>query len=123
MILDEILEFTNETAVKESKHKHPTLKQVRKQMQGFDEARVMYVYHKLNGRFDEAETYLQEWDEEQDELHISFNKRNELAKEIEANTNQLQLENDEKIYSHINTNINDDSNSEHPAPDATTNIA
>jgi hypothetical protein len=121
-MIEDILEFTNETAVKESKHKHPTLKQVRKQMQGFDEALVMYVYHQLNGRFDEASTYLQEWDEEQEELHTSFKKRNELNENQLVNVDLTDEKFDEnKINSQ--DNIHDDSNSQHTTPDATNNIA
>jgi hypothetical protein len=77
-MISDIMEYSNETAIKESQHPHPTLKQVQKQMRGFDEAIIMYVYHKMNGRFDEAQSYLQEWDEEQEELHCTFMKKNEL---------------------------------------------
>lgn len=71
MIAD-ILEFNSEDGVKESKHKHPTLKQVQKQMKGFEESLIMYMYHKLNGREEDANSYLQEWEDEQEELKESF---------------------------------------------------
>ena len=80
MILDEILEYSNEDGVKESKHKHPTLKQVQKQLQGFDESLVLFVYHKMNGREDEANSYLAEWEDEQKELNESFKVKNDLEK-------------------------------------------
>lgn len=91
-MIEDIFEFTNETAVKESKHLHPTLKQVEKKMKGFDEALIMYVYHHLNGRENEALSYLQEWNEEQEELHNSFNKKNEL---LEIKSNDITEENDD----------------------------
>ena len=90
-MIEDMLDFTNETAIKESKHKHPTLKQVQKQLKGFEESLILYVYHKMNGRFDEAQSYLQEWDEEQEELHNVFKKRNELNSQLtitDDNTNQ-----------------------------------
>lgn len=55
---------------------HPTLKMVQKQLKGFDDALVMYVYHTMNGREDEAQSYLQEWKEEQEEIQNSFSKLN-----------------------------------------------
>jgi hypothetical protein len=79
-MISDILEFNSEDGVKENKHKHPTIKQVQKQMKGFDESLVMYVYHKLNGREQEACTYLQEWEDEQEELKQSFGLINELNK-------------------------------------------
>ena len=75
-MIEDILEFNCEDGVKESKHKHPTIKQVQKQMKGFDESLVMYVYHKMNGREDEANSYLQEWEDEQEELKESFRLKN-----------------------------------------------
>jgi hypothetical protein len=77
-MIEDILEYNNEDAVKSSKFKHPTLKQVQKQMKGFDEALILFVYHKLNGREEVASTYLQEWEEEQEDIKDSFKKRNEL---------------------------------------------
>lgn len=65
---------------KPKKHLHPTLKQVEKQMKGFDESLVMYMYHHLNGREEEARTYLEEWEEQQQELKESFRLMNELQK-------------------------------------------
>ena len=79
-MIEDLLEFNCEDGAKETKHKHPTIKQVQKQMKGFDESLVMYVYHKMNGREDEANTYLQEWEDEQEELKESFRLKNELNK-------------------------------------------
>lgn len=69
---------TDETnlAPSKSNDKRPTLKQVQKQLKGFDDALVMYVYHTMNGREDEAQSYLQEWKEEQEEIQNSFSKLN-----------------------------------------------
>lgn len=98
-MIEDLLEFNNDDGVKESKLKHPTLKQVQKKMRGFDESLIMYVYHQLNGREQEAQSYLAEWNEEQDELHQAFLKQNELNQQQE----QLQLtehdENENKIIS------------------------
>lgn len=66
-----------------------TLKQVQKQMKGFDESLVLYMYHHLNGREGEARTYLAEWEEEQEELKHSFRLMNDLQK-LNENANQLK---------------------------------
>ena len=81
-MIEDILEYNNEDGVKESKHKHPTLTMVQKQMKGFDESLILYVYHKMNGREQEAQTYLEEWNEEQEELHKVFLKKNELNSQL-----------------------------------------
>ena len=72
----EIIECDDSKATKTTKH--PTLKEVQKKMQGFPESLVYYTYHKLNGREEEAQSYLNEWNEEQEELANLFSKRNEL---------------------------------------------
>jgi len=88
-------EYNNADGVKESKHIHPTLKQVQKQLRGFDESLVMYVYHYMNGRTEEAQSYLEEWKEEQEEIRTTLLKQDEIIKQ-----HQLQLENDDnKIIS------------------------
>lgn len=94
-MISDILEYNNEDGIKESKHKHPTLKQVQKQMKGFDESLVMYMYHHLNGREEDAKTYLAEWEDEQEEIKLALQKQNELNAE-----KQLELEeNENKIIS------------------------
>ena len=70
--------FTSD-CVKESKQLHPTLNQVRKKLQGFDESLIMYTYHKMNGREQEAESYLQEFYEQQEELNQNLRKLNSDA--------------------------------------------
>ena len=37
----------------------PTLERVRNDCYGLDEELIMFLYHKLNGRDDEAQTYLE----------------------------------------------------------------
>lgn len=88
-MIEDLLEYNSEDAVKESKHLHPTLKQVQKKMRGFDESLVMYVYHHLNGREEEAKTYLEEWNEEQEQLHQSFLKQNELNTQLQIENNKI----------------------------------
>lgn len=80
-------------------HMHPTLKQVQKQMKGFDESLVMYVYHLLNGRYEEARTYLQEWEEEQEELEHSFRLKNEWKNGVMEKLNsQLITDKDDDTH-------------------------
>lgn len=88
-MFNEIIEINTEDCIKESKHKHPTLKEVQKKMQGFPESLIFYTYHKLNGRDQEAESYLNEWHDEQEELYNSFNKKNDLN-QIETNKKQIE---------------------------------
>lgn len=98
-MIEDILEYNNEDAVKESKHLHPTLKQVQKQMKGFDESLVMYVYHHLNGREEEAKSYLEEWNEEQEEIANSLKKQNELKYATENQITELGENDENKIIS------------------------
>lgn len=64
---------------------HPTLKEVRRKMVGFDESLILYTYHKLNGREEEAETYLREFNYEQELLAENLRKlNNESNLKIEA---------------------------------------
>ena len=46
----------------------PTLKQVQAKLKGFDDSLILYTYHKLNGREEEAASYLAEWEEEQQSI-------------------------------------------------------
>lgn len=78
---EEITEYNNEDGVKESKHIHPTMRQVEKQMQGFPDELKMFVYHHLNGREEDARSYLQEWEDEQEQLRNYFKKINDLNQE------------------------------------------
>lgn len=85
----EIEEIFTEDCVKQSKHKHPTLKEVQRKMKGFDESLILYTYHKLNGREEEAETYLREWNDEQELLNEHFRKINSHLT-IEANDEHIE---------------------------------
>lgn len=85
----------------ECEMKPATLKQVQKQMKGFDESLVMYMYHHLNGREEEARTYLAEWEEEQEELKHSFSLLNDL----------------QKLNSSPNTDTDDDPNQQYTPSD------
>ncbi len=68
--------FTKENV----KHPHPSLKTVQMKMKGFDESLIMFVYHKLNGRDEEAQSYLSEWEYEQDVMRTELQKQNENEK-------------------------------------------
>lgn len=46
----------------------PTLEKVMKVMEGFSYELQMYCYHKLNGRDDEALSYLEAYKEEQEAM-------------------------------------------------------
>jgi len=48
-------------------HRRRTLEQIEKEMAGFDHDLIMAVYHRINGRIDEAETYSQAYFDAQDE--------------------------------------------------------
>lgn len=72
----EIEEIFTENCVRDAKQIHPTLKEVQRKMKGFDESLILYTYHKLNGREQEAETYLREWEEEQKILSKTLRKLN-----------------------------------------------
>jgi hypothetical protein len=86
----EIEEIFTEDCVKQSKHRHPTLKEVQRKMKGFDESLILYTYHKLNGREQEAETYLREWEEEQELLGQTFKKiqQNLISNDITEEKNE-----------------------------------
>lgn len=81
-MIEDLVEYNSETGIKESTHIHPTLKMVQKKMKGFDEALIMYVYHKMNGREQEAESYRLEWEEEQEGIRT----------ELERQSKQMQLQ-------------------------------
>ncbi len=72
----EIEEIFTDNCVREHTAIHPTLKEVQRKMKGFDESLILYTYHKLNGRETEAETYLREWNDEQELLAESLRKIN-----------------------------------------------
>lgn len=46
----------------------PSLEKVMKDLDGFSHEIIMYVYHKLNGRDEEAQTYLDTHKEEQEQM-------------------------------------------------------
>ena len=85
-----------------------TLKQVQKQMKGFPEELIMYVYHHMNGRENEAQSYLQEWESEQEELRNSFYRVNELDNSNEIlSDNNIINECSSRQYPSPNTIIDD----------------
>lgn len=102
---EEIIECDDSKAIKTTKH--PTLKEVQKKMQGFPESLVYYTYHKLNGREEEAQSYLNEWNEEQEELANLFSKRNELN---EVNNNPLCQDIASNILPNPNYRISEEGN-------------
>lgn len=71
-----IEEIFTENCIRDYKSIHPTLKEVRRKLKGFDESLILYTYHKLNGREEEAETYLREWNDEQEILSDTLRKLN-----------------------------------------------
>lgn len=73
------------------KHPHPTLKQVQTKMKGFDESLILYTYHKLNGREEEAASYLAEWEEEQEAI------RNELYPPTKISLEDIRESKNERI--------------------------
>lgn len=77
----DVIELDTEKIRKQCKH--PTLKEVQRKMKGFPDCLVMYTYHKLNGRDEEAESYLHEFQDEQEEIHNIFKNTTEEIKEIE----------------------------------------
>lgn len=73
-------EYNLTDIVANQKHPHPSLKTVQMKMKGFDETLIMYVYHKLNGREDEAQSYLNEYQYEQDVMRTELQKQDTLEK-------------------------------------------
>ena len=70
----------------------PTLKEVQRKMRGFDESLVMYVYHHMNGREYEAQTYLDEWEEQQNAMREELQEQNRLAMENMSGDNKEEEE-------------------------------
>jgi hypothetical protein len=69
--MDEIIEKSPKTANDDEhispipvKPKPVSLVRLRIEMKGFSETHIMYVYHALNGRKEEADSYLEELIEE-----------------------------------------------------------
>ena len=96
---NETIDITNCNTSQQKKTIPTTLKQVQKQMKGFDESLVMYVYHHLNGREEEAKSYLEEWNEEQEEIANSLKKQNELKYATENQITELGENDENKIIS------------------------
>ena len=66
---------------------HPTLPKVQRDLAGFSDSIIMYVYHSLNGRQDEANSYLEEYKQEQESY------ANELKSQLEVQSEQ-EMRND-----------------------------
>lgn len=76
----------------QSPHKlHPTLKEVQRKMRGFDESLIMYVYHHMNGRESEAQTYLEEWQEQQNAMREELKEQNKMAMEKMSADNKEEI--------------------------------
>jgi len=65
----------------------PTLKEVRRKMVGFDESIIQYMYHHMNGREEEARTYLEEWEDEQARMREEFATAAALQQQQEPASN------------------------------------
>ena len=67
----------------------PSIEKVFKDLEGFQYETKMYVYHKLNGREDEAQSYLNTYKYEQEqimkELELIKPKNNEQLKKCSDN--------------------------------------
>lgn len=68
-----------------SKQFKPSLEKVEKDLNGFSHEIIMYVYHKLNGRDEIAQTYLDTHNEEQTKM------KEELEFEEEKKENNIEL--------------------------------
>jgi hypothetical protein len=64
-------------------HRRRTLEQIEKEMAGFDHDLIMAVYHRINGRIDEAETYSQAYFDAQDEYQKGLQELRENVKMME----------------------------------------
>lgn len=69
----------------------PTFQKVQKDLAGFSDNIVMYVYHHLNGREEEAQSYLEEYKQEQEGYANELKAQLEEVKE-EINLLQSQQE-------------------------------
>lgn len=68
----------------------PSLEKVMKDLEGFSHEIIMYVYHKLNGRDEEAQTYLDTYQEEQQQM------KEELAVMTEEEINEFNKQQNEE---------------------------
>ena len=111
-VFGETIEFNNEDGIKSSKNLHPTLRMVEKQMKGFPEELVMYVYHHLNGREEDARTYLEEWETEQEQLRNYFHKVNDIDK---LSNNNISNGDNSGEHPSSNTDCDNQEQGIHPA--------
>lgn len=81
----------------------PSLEKVMKDLDGFQHEIKMYVYHKLNGRDDEAQSYLDTYNEEQtqmkEELTVSLTEKS--AEEIQYNNQSIKMLEFEEEFNNI----------------------
>jgi hypothetical protein len=74
-----------------NKVKHPTLAQVQKELDGFEHSLVMYVYHHMNGRKDEADSYLEEWKEQQEMLKTKLQPMENVGIDYTSKTDEHNI--------------------------------
>lgn len=55
-------------------HRRRTLEQIQKEMKGFDHDLIMSVYHRINGRIEEADTYAEAYFTAQAEMQDGLRK-------------------------------------------------
>ena len=76
-------------------HRRRTLEQIEKEMVGWDHDLIMSVYHRINGRIDEADSYSQAYFEAQDEYQEGLIRMREEAMRAEELRDCLVIENQE----------------------------
>ncbi len=80
----------------------PSLEKVQKDLQHFDYELQMYCYHKLNGRDEEAQSYLDTYNSVQEALASELIPESQIEKlraeeEIESNEKQESIEEEETL--------------------------
>ena len=70
---------------------HPTLPKVQRDLAGFSDSIIMYVYHSLNGRREEANSYLEEYKQEQEGY---ANELKSQLEQVQATLPSVQSEQD-----------------------------
>lgn len=81
----------------------PSLEKVQKDLQHFDYELQMYCYHKLNGRDEEAQSYLDTYNSVQEALASELIPESQIEKlkaeeESESNNTQESIEEETLIY-------------------------
>ena len=80
---------------------HPTLPKVQRDLAGFSDSIIMYVYHHLNGREEEGQSYLEEYKQEQEsyanELKTQIEEVQATLPSVQATLPLVQSEQDTRI--------------------------